>query len=623
MLRFLLLLSGALALASCTSAAPGGVTPAPTPAGGGFPSDVPAGGESRVALPPIPRVDGRLSPRIVYPRAEALIQARDSNFVFGNVGRGDAKLTINGIPVEVMPNGSYLAWLPVPPADAPRYELLATSGADTVRVWHPVRLLGPVAAYPDTGRLAVGEVAPTGVLLLREDEPVRVTARAPANARLLVRLNDGREVPMLRGPERLAAVGRSGGDSTSWAAELTAGVVAPGARLVARRGRDSVVAPLAAVVLSDTARTLVRLGSAAAGDTDRVVIGRPVPGGTYAWFLLPGTVVPLTGRQGAWSRVRLDAQVEAWVANEDIEPVPAGIPAPRRVAGNVRVVSAPEWVDLVVPVGERAPHRVEERDDELVLTLHGVTANTDVMHFLRAQDSLVRAVTYESDATDRARYTLQLSQRPFGYQVLWSGSAMVLRVRRTPVVSAKRPLAGLVIAIDPGHPPIGSTGPTGLWEPEATLPVGLRVRQLLEERGARVVLTRTTPAAVALGDRPVIARQANAHAFVSIHYNALPDGVNPRAVERGTGTYFFFAHSASLARAVQRGMVRRMGLRDEGVFRQNFAVVRNPWFPAVLAEGAFIMLPEQEAALRDPAFQERYALGIVEGLEEFFRGMAR
>ena len=35
------------------------------------------------------------------------------------------------------------------------------------------------------------------------------------------------------------------------------------------------------------------------------------------------------------------------------------------------------------------------------------------------------------------------------------------------------------------------------------------------------------------------------------------------------------------------------------------------------------MRPDHEAALRDPGFQEAYALGIVEGLEEFFRGRVR
>jgi N-acetylmuramoyl-L-alanine amidase len=42
----------------------------------------------------------------------------------------------------------------------------------------------------------------------------------------------------------------------------------------------------------------------------------------------------------------------------------------------------------------------------------------------------------------------------------------------------------------------------------------------------------------------------------------------------------------------------------------------------VLTEGLFLMVPEQEAALRSPAGRELYARAIVTGLEAYFRGLA-
>ena len=103
--------------------------------------------------------------------------------------------------------------------------------------------------------------------------------------------------------------------------------------------------------------------------------------------------------------------------------------------------------------------------------------------------------------------------------------------------------------------------------------------------------------------------------------NALPDGMNPY-VSHGTGSYFFQPHSVALARAVQAGMVREMGLRDLGIHYDNLALVRPTWMPSVLCEGAFIIIPEQEAALRTTEFQAAYARGVVEGLESYFRTMA-
>jgi len=187
-------------------------------------------------------------------------------------------------------------------------------------------------------------------------------------------------------------------------------------------------------------------------------------------------------------------------------------------------------------------------------------------------------------------------------------------------VDASSPLRGLRIAVDPGHPPIGSTGPTGLYEGTVTLAVGERVQRLLAARGATPVMTRTTASAVALGERPVMARRAGAHAFVSIHLNAKPDGANPYR-NNGSGTYYFLPQGAGLARAIQSRLVSRLGLADEGTWYDNLAVVRGSWMPSVLVEGAYVIVPEQEAALRTPEFQEAYALAIVEGLEAYFRSL--
>ena len=81
-------------------------------------------------------------------------------------------------------------------------------------------------------------------------------------------------------------------------------------------------------------------------------------------------------------------------------------------------------------------------------------------------------------------------------------------------------------------------------------------------------------------------------------------------------------HTAGLAQAIQKAAVAQLSLPDNGVKRENLAVVRGTWMPSVLVEGAFIIMPDQEAALRTPEYQERYAQGIVNGLEAYFRSIA-
>jgi N-acetylmuramoyl-L-alanine amidase len=572
-------------------------------------------------------VDGALAIRVIYPPAGALIQARDSNFIFGSVGSGNATLTINGTSVPVLPNGSFLAFLPVPPGDAPGYAIVARRGADSAAITHPVRLLPSRVVLADTGRLVVdsGSVAPRGVRLARADERIRVSVRAPRNVTAVVRLADESHRVLVNG------VGQPGGSSGAssdagwdpflWATDVPASLLTSGAELVVARGPDSARFAIRGVTVDEPGRARwVRLtGGAAVPDTDRVINVRPVPNGTYKWHLLPGTVLEQTGRVGDMVRVRLDAALEAWASAADVTELPAGTAGPRRIAGNARVASGPEWADVVIPTGERPAFEVREEGTRLVLLLYGVRANTDIVGYT-GDDSLVRRVRWYQETSDRARYEIDLARPAYGYLAMWEAGAFRLRVRRPPRIDRASPLRGLTIAVNAGHPPAGSTGPTGLYEAVPTLAISERLKAILEARGARVVMTRTTANPLPLAIRPVLARQAGAHAFVSIHLNALPDGVNPFTAH-GTGSYYFHPASERLARAVQRGMVARMGLRDLGIFYDNLSDLRHPWMPSVLCEGAFIMIPEQESAVRTPEFQERYALGVADGLEAYFRAL--
>src|SRR3954469_4368110 len=610
--------------AACSQPTPPSISPAPIPA-----PDTAARNEREPSspappLPPMPAVVGPLAIRVVYPPPQHLIESRDSNFIFGSLGNGQASLTINGAPARVYPNGAFLAFVANPPLTAPRYDLVATAGKDTARLSHPVRVQEARTALPLTGPLLVDSAsitprAPgTGPMFLRGDEKVRVGVRAPANASVWAVWPSGSQWLVPTAGDSLSGAGFS--------ADIAARALRDGAMLYVARGPDTLRYGLLRPELVDTlAARLVRAGDVPLRpDTDRVIIGRPAPGGTYKWFLLPGTTLEMTGRLAGFTRVRLDSGLEIWLADGDVVPLPAGTAQPRRVTLNARTRSTPEWVDVIVPIqgGDRPAFFVDEGERSLVVTLYGPRANTDIINYAE-NDTLLHTLEWKQVLDDRAELEIGLRQPVYGYLVLWEDGNLVIRIRRRPAIDGGHPLRGLTIAVDPGHPPIGATGPTGLYEAVAVLPVGEKVRALLEERGAKVVMTRVTNDPVDLGLRPIIARRENAHAFVSIHLNAYGDGVNPLAARNGSGTYFFRKLSEPLARPVERGLVRHMGLPNLGVYYDNLAVVRPSWMPMVLTEGAFVIVPEQEAAMRTPEFQARYAEGIVEGLEEYFRWLAK
>jgi N-acetylmuramoyl-L-alanine amidase len=483
------------------------------------------------ALPPVPHVAGPLAIKVVYPPAGQTIMSRDSNFVFGSVGSGDAGLKINGILTPVWPNGAFMAWLPNPPAELPQYEIVATTGVDTVRLTHPIKLMPPPVPADSTVR------------------PDSITPISPAR----------------------------------WAA-----LIGP---------------------------------AAYASDTDRVVTAYATTGGIQRWFLIPGTRLQVTGTKGADSYVRLDSMQSLRIASSDLKlDSTETLPAPRR-ARAFSLRHSEEWTDIVIPVNHAPPYLVEHSPQSLTLTLYG-TAGPRRQAVARSRaSSYVESVTAANSAP-QMKYTIALRGPVYGYQPLWQDGRFTLRIRKPPVVDSAAPLMGLTVTIDPGHPPVGATGPTGFWEPEATLPIGFKAQELLQEKGVKVIMTRTTPDAVDLNLRPTIARRENSHAFVSIHLNAVPDGINPFRAQ-GTATYHYHPHSGPLAETIQRASVQQLSLPDNGVKRENFAVVRGTWMPSVLMEGAFIILPDQEAALRTPEYQERYAQAIVDGLEAYFRNFVR
>ncbi|HEY1953514.1 MAG TPA: N-acetylmuramoyl-L-alanine amidase [Gemmatimonadaceae bacterium] len=512
-------------------------------------------------LPPVPEVRGPLLINVVYPKAEQLLAVRDSNFIFGSVGSGDAALSINGVAVPVWPNGAFMGWLPVPPDSAPRYVLTAANKVQAARLVLPVRL--PPAS--DTSR--------------RNQSGDTLNAVAPAT-------------PV-----------------------------------------DPVV-PINGSVY-------VALGnpSSTVDDTDRVTIAMPEPresGQVYKWFLFPGTRVKATGYEKLGSlefvRIELDPQQQAWVLRSELgRDTAAAGPAmlagdtnpPLRRVGEVRLEPAAEGMDVVIPMtGPPPPILVEETDRSYSLLLYGVAQAPVVSMMPQPSDGYLNSVSSTPEST-RVRYTINLERPPYGYLALWENGAVRFKVRRPPrIADPASPLRGLTITVDPGHPPAGATGPTALYEADAVLPVGLRLRDLLIERGANVVMTRTTPDPVDLGLRPIIGRRANANAFVSIHLDAAPDGENP-FVTNGTWTLYFWPHSIPLAAATQSQLVGEMGLRDKGYKFQNIAVARGTWMPSILTEGAFIIMPDQEAALRTPQYQENYAQGILKGLEAYFASLAQ
>jgi N-acetylmuramoyl-L-alanine amidase len=288
--------------------------------------------------------------------------------------------------------------------------------------------------------------------------------------------------------------------------------------------------------------------------------------------------------------------------------------------GSVTLTGTRDRISLRIPLTQRVPFQVLESERSLTVKFYGAVGDVDWIRY--GSDSLVQRIGWSQTGRDELSFTVDLAEPVWGYRARWSRNDLLFDVRRPPRMSANDPLRGRVIAIDPGHPPLGATGPTGLREADANLAVALRLRAMLQAAGARVVMTRSADTAVDLWARIATADTTGAELLVSIHNNALPDGVNP-FTNYGTSVFYNQPRSLPLALGVQRSLVRRLKLPDLGVGRADLAVVRPTWMPSVLCEGMFLILPDQEARLRSPQGQQLYARGVLEGLHTFLRDRAR
>lgn len=613
------------------------------------PSTAPTPAAAESHLPPVPTASGPLAITVVYPPADAVVDARDSSFLFGSVGAGDARLTINDAPVRVWPNGAWLAWLPLPADSVMQFRLVARAATDSAELVYVARRMARFVPPESPVWIDSTSLVPQGRVWLAPGEYLPLAARAAVGAELRLRLADGTVVPLAPDPrpdDVPAGIRAFDRDTMNLKVEprpdrysgtlhgVRVGdpgpVLAPATRapdaspvLEAIRGSDTarVRWPLE-VGLLDTLPVVAELGDPS-GPPEAIVVGRAAPRTSYQWFFPAGTRALVSGRRNDEVRLRLSEGVDAWVAAAEVRALAAGAPRPRAVVGSIAITptAGGERASIRIPLGVRIPFRVDEGDRDLTLTLYGAAGDVSWLRY-GAGDSPVRRVTWSQEPGGRAVLSIALAAPVWGYRTRWSGTDLILEVRRPPRVDKGRPLAGRLIVVDPGHPPGGATGPTGLREAEANLAVSLRLRALLEAAGARVVMTRTTDMPVELNARVRLADSLYADLLVSIHDNALPDGVNP-FTNNGTSVYYTHPRSLPLARAIQQALVQRFGVRDLGVGRADLALTRATWQPAVLCEGLYVIVPDQEAALRSAAGQEMYARGVYEGVADFLREVAR
>ena len=577
---------------------------------------------------------------VIYPKEGTRIGASDSTFIFGSV-IPKSELRINGFKVKVYPNGAFLAFLPLEPAESPAegggefvFELIASNkaGISTKRV--EVKVPEPIFSVPEDSFCIVrGSFSPKKDMILTAGDVLEVSFRGTPNCQASFS-TEGliSDIPMTEAPPK---------SQPYWGREVFGEGLVPQKFLLKGVYTGSYIIKNTDKV--DSARIIFKLSKKDGANittitdssqgritikqdeipqivefTGSSVIARSGPKlGYLLLYQPPGIRAVATGKIGEWVRLKLAEGENAWVREDSIKYLPLGTPIPKSFLTSMRTQTEDKKTQLRIFLQEKLPFRVEQKlnPPALFLTIYGVTSNTDWIRF-NLKDKAIKEIQWAQPKKDvyQLKVYLNLKQQ-WGYDVFYEGSALILEIKDQPKL--KRKLHGLKIAVDPGHcPDPGALGPTGLEEKVVNLEIAKKLKKILEKNGAKVIMTRSGMDSLALYDRPKIAIEEKCDILISVHNNALPDGINPFH-NNGTSTYYYHPQAFLLAKEIQKELVKKLKLPDYGIYYGNLVLTRPSQLLAVLVECAFMMIPEQEELLRTEKFQKKCAQAICNGISKF------
>ena len=161
-----------------------------------------------------------------------------------------------------------------------------------------------------------------------------------------------------------------------------------------------------------------------------------------------------------------------------------------------------------------------------------------------------------------------------------------------------------------------------ILEKDLTLPMSLKLRDLLQEMGYNVVMTRDEDVYMTLTERCQVANEIGADVFVSIHCNALENNTSYQ------GLFTFYSTGSTLgqrlAQYVQTAAAASTGTIDRGIQNNSdYTVLIKTTMPAILVETGFMSNHTELMNLCDDAYQTRMAQGIAQGIDQYFRASGR
>ena len=562
---------------------------------------------------------------VQYPH-EKMTVARGAKkiFIFGKLNLKNPSLDINGEAVPVRPNGAFIAFLPVENGDF-EFLLTAQSEGKTYQAKRTVIVPGvPIKNFFEKAEFDPEEVYPQTPVELVPGDLIELSVRGTPHTEVSYTLSGLKEAKnvVMKEDSSIPGVYRAkyliDQDQKPKTVKVTYRMKnAPG------NTKAKITAP-GRIKILDSKNPFTAAEITLPGIKLRKI---PVKRENLYPFYRAYGLVQINGLTNGLYRIALNENESAWLEANRLKIRSFGRYEENYI--NEMTSNVTEGKTRLSFQGLReVPIQVQEFNDRFELTFY-YTRGFGENYSLDTTSPVVDSVEWNYPAKDTIKFTIRFKKDAavWGHAYDFEKGTLLLDLMHKPTLTPQKnqPLKGARILIDAGHSPKrtvpydGAVGPTGYLEYEANLALAQDVEKLLKAAGAEVIMTRRGNNHISLQGRYNKALKENAHIFVSIHYNALPETLNPLSRPRGYSVYYNYPHSLPLAKAVYEAFNRYVPLPDNGLIANDILFIpRIPQFPSILVENAYIILPAQEEMAQDPAGRAKFAKAIYQGIMDFY-----
>ncbi len=314
-------------------------------------------------------------------------------------------------------------------------------------------------------------------------------------------------------------------------------------------------------------------------------------------------------------------RVGGYVSESDVTELESDVPIATVSGAEVKNDGAFTRIYIKTDVNIPMNGRVE--DGSFILNLYNVDTTTATAPTL-SDNPLFDSAEYQMSTKKNCfRYHLKLKHEDnfYGFEFSYSDGYAIVSLRNpTKLANGDKPLENRVIVLDAGHGGYdgGAYGASAENSESAlNLRIVLEAKQMLEELGASVILTRSDDTYVALTDRIGIVEGLSPDLCVSVHQNSMEYNVDVTKVHGTLALYWEYA-GRSLAKAMAESVSMGLGRQNRGASTQKLAMVRCERYPSTLVEVGFITNVEELEHIASPDGITRAARSVVDGILDYY-----